>query len=325
MGAFLGLLLLVWLVSAGVYVLLNKRMKSSDLKQLRDRLTEKSGKKKKEKEKPQAALISPVVTDKGQILTQALRKYKFADKVQTLIEQAGVKWTVPQFARMSMGAFLGVYALGYLLLPGDRRLLLLLPAAGAAMVPYLMLLKKKAARLKRWEELFPDVLEFVSRSMRAGHAFSVSLEMIHKEFPEPIASEFRRTFEEQNLGMPLDSALLKLSQRITSLDVQFFTSAVTLQKRTGGNLAEILDKLATIMRERFKLRAKIQAISAHGRMTGTALSCIPIGTAVLMFFSNPDYVAFFFEDEIGHMMAGAAVVLQILGYAVMQKIVKIDI
>ncbi len=111
--------------------------------------------------------------------------------------------------------------------------------------------------------------------MRAGHAFSVSLEMIHREFQEPLAGEFRRTFEEHNLGLPLDVALQKLAKRVPSLDVHFFVSAVLLQKRTGGNLAEILDKLAYVIRERFKLRGRIRAVSAHGRMTGTALSCIP--------------------------------------------------
>ncbi len=129
-------------------------------------------------------------------------------------------------------------------------------------------MRKRTARLRRFEELFPDSLEFVSRSMRAGHAFSVSLEMIHREFQEPLSGEFRRTFEEHNLGLPLDVALQKLAKRVPSLDVHFFVSAVLLQKRTGGNLAEILDKLAYVIRERFKLRGRIRAVSAHGRMTG---------------------------------------------------------
>src|SRR6201988_2621246 len=133
--------------------------------------------------------------------------------------------------------------------------------------------------------------------MRAGHAFSVSLEMIHREFQEPLAGEFRRTFEEHNLGLPLDVALQGLSKRIPLLDVHFFVSAVLLQKRTGGNLAETLDKLAYVIRERFKLRGRIRAFSAHGKMTGIAFTCIPIGVGVIMFFVNPDYVEGFFEDE----------------------------
>jgi tight adherence protein B len=161
--------------------------------------------------------------------------------------------------------------------------------------------------------------------MRAGHAFSVSLEMIHREFQEPLAGEFRRTFEEHNLGLPLEVALQKLGTRIPLLDVHFFVSAVLLQKRTGGNLAEILDKLAYVIRERFKLRGRIRAISAHGRMTGIALTSIPLGVAVIMFYVNPDYVKFFFTDEVGHLMMGGAVVLQIIGYLIIQHIVKIEV
>ena len=161
--------------------------------------------------------------------------------------------------------------------------------------------------------------------MRAGHGFSVSIEMIHREFQEPLAGEFRRTFEEHNLGMPLELALEKLGHRVPLLDVQFFVSAVMLQKRTGGNLAEILDKLAYIIRERFKLRGRIKAISAHGRMTGMALSSIPIGVAVLTFWTNPDYVRFFVNDEMGNIMMVAAVALQMLGYFFIQKIVDIEV
>ena len=160
--------------------------------------------------------------------------------------------------------------------------------------------------------------------MRAGHAFSVSLEMIHREFPDPLAGEFKRTFEEHNLGLPLDVALQGLSNRIPLLDAHFFVSAVLLQKRTGGNLAEILDKLAYIIRERFKLRGRIRAISAHGKMTATALTCIPIAVALLMFFTNLDYVKFFFTDDVGNIMLAVAIGLQIVGYLVMKKIVSIE-
>jgi tight adherence protein B len=191
--------------------------------------------------------------------------------------------------------------------------------------PFIYVWFKRRTRLKRFEDLFPETLEFISRSMRAGHAFSVSLEMIHREFQEPIATEFRRTFEEHNLGLPIEVALEKLAQRIPSLDVHFFVSAVLLQKRTGGNLAEILDKLAYVIRERFKLRGRIRAVSAHGRMTATALSCIPIAVAVLMFYTNPDYVKFFFTDDIGNIMMGAAIFLQIVGYLIMKKIVNIEV
>jgi tight adherence protein B len=195
----------------------------------------------------------------------------------------------------------------------------------AAGIPAFYVWTKRRARLKKFEELFPDTLEFVARSMRAGHAFSVSLEMIHREFQEPVASEFRRTFEEHNLGLPIEIALQKLANRVPSLDVHFFVSAVLLQKRTGGNLAEILDKLAYVIRERFKLRGRIRAVSAHGKMTATALSAIPAVVAVLMFYTNPDYVKFFFTDDVGQIMMASAIGLQLIGYGVMKKIVNIEV
>jgi len=234
------------------------------------------------------------------------------------VEHASAGEHLPGCRGGSLGAGLGfssrpVPALSYV------------PALLAGALPVLYVIRKRKARLRRFEELFPDSLEFVSRSMRAGHAFSVSLEMIHREFQEPLAGEFRRTFEEHNLGLPLDVALQKLAKRVPSLDVHFFVSAVLLQKRTGGNLAEILDKLAYVIRERFKLRGRIRAISAHGRMTGIALSCIPIGVAVLMFYTNPDYVKFFFTDDVGNIMLGGAITLQIAGYLVMRQITTIEV
>jgi len=205
------------------------------------------------------------------------------------------------------------------------RSLAIVAGLAAGSLPFLYVLRRRRRRLRKFEEQFPESLEFVARSMRAGHAFSVSLEMLHKEFEEPLAGEFRRTFDEHNLGMPLEAALQKLAKRVPLMDAQFFVSAVLLQKRTGGNLAELLDKLAHVIRERFKLRGRIRAISAHGRMTGTALSLIPVGVAGMMFFVNREYVTFFFTDQIGRIMLGAAAGLQLLGYGVIRKIVSIEV
>jgi len=196
-------------------------------------------------------------------------------------------------------------------------------AAGA--VPVLLIFRKRRARLRKFEEQLPEGLEFVARSMRAGHAFSVSIELLHREFQDPLAGEFRRTFDEHNLGLPLETALEKLAKRVPSMDVHFFVSAVILQKRTGGNLAELLDKLASLIRERFKLRGRIRAISAHGRMTGMALSMIPLAVGFLMFWTNPAYILFFAQDPTGQWMAGCAVLLQLAGYAVIKKIVAIEV
>src|SRR5581483_6686235 len=196
-------------------------------------------------------------------------------------------------------------------------------AAGAGPLAYARRTARRRARA--FEEQFPDCLEFISRSMRAGHAFSVALEMVHQEFSDPLASEFRRAFEEQNLGQPLDIVLRKLGQRVDSIDVQFFVSAVVLQKRTGGNLAELLDKLGWLIRERFKLRARIRAVSAQGLMSGRILSAIPIGVAVLMFVVNPQYARFFLDDPAGHQLLAMGLGLQVVGYLIIRKIVTFEV
>ena len=164
-----------------------------------------------------------------------------------------------------------------------------------------------------FEAQFPDALEFVARAMRSGNAFSVSLELLHKEYSAPLADEFRRTFDEQNLGLPLEMALERLGTRVPLLDVHFFVSAVLLQKRTGGNLASLLDNLAYLIRERFKLRGRIRAVSAHGRISGLVLSMIPLSVGILMFYTNPSYILFFFDDPDGKILMAVCIVLQFLG------------
>lgn len=247
------------------------------------------------------------------------------ENLRRKLERAG-QAADPAPTLRACGVFAAMAAVGSLvLLSGVWRLAALPAALAFGYLPVWNLGRKIRKRLWAFEGQFPDGLEFIARSMRAGHAFSVALEMLHREFDDPMASEFRRTFEEQNLGMPLDAALGKLAERIPLLDVKFFASAVQLQRKTGGNLTEILDKLAYLIRERYQLRGKIRAVSAHGRMTGKALSSIPVFVGVLMCFVNREYATFFSETTPGHLMIAGAVLLQILGYLVIQKIVNIEI
>lgn len=307
------------------YVLTNAS-RSSDVERVKNRLlgTPKAAKKKSASNEPRLFADESADT-KSRVIATVLKKYNLQDRLAVLLEQAGLKWKPYRLVNTCLAGFIGGYAVAWLFLPDTLRPFALAAAGAGGLLPLWHVYRLKRKRLRAFEELLPDALEFVSRSMRAGHAFSVSLEMIHREFQEPLASEFRRTFEEHNLGLPLDTALQKLSVRVPLLDVQFFVSAVMLQKRTGGNLAEILDKLAYVIRERFKLRGRIRAISAHGRMTGISLTCIPIGVAVMMFFTNPDYVRFFIQDDTGNLMAGFALGLQLLGYLIIKKIVAIEV
>jgi tight adherence protein B len=324
---YIFLMIVVWAAAMAAWFLTSKYFKSSDLDRIKARLsgTAKSKSPKKAKGAPaQQQVIHQAETVKNRFAQMIVEKANLGPKLQQFLEQAGVPWQPARFVHTSLVLFLIGVAVGWVVLPIARPLALLVGLV-AASGPFIYVHFKRKSRLRRFEELFPETLEFVSRSMRAGHAFSVSLEMIHREFQEPISSEFRRTFEEHNLGLPIEVALQKLAKRVPSLDVHFFVSAVLLQKRTGGNLAEILDKLAYVIRERFKLRGRIRAVSAHGRMTATALSCIPLAVAILMFYTNPDYVKFFFTDDVGNMMLGGAVVLQVVGYLIMKKIVNIEV
>lgn len=325
MWLFLGLFLLVWLTAVGAWWFLTRYTRSSDADKVKNRLLGTAGKKTEKSETGKVALFEVESKPKGKLIPRLMERYNLNTRLRALIEQAGMKTDPVKFVHTSMACFLGAYGIAFLFLPPSFRPYALLIASACAFFPLAVLLRKRRARLRAFEEVFPDVLEFISRSMRAGHAFSVSLEMIHREFSDPLAGEFRRTFEEHNLGLPLDVALLGLSRRVPLLDVHFFVSAVLLQKRTGGNLAEILDKLAYVIRERFKLRGRIRAISAHGRMTGISLTCIPIGVAIMMFFVNPDYVRFFFTDEVGNIMMGAAIGFQVIGYLIIKKIVSIEV
>jgi tight adherence protein B len=323
---FLTVAIVIWLVAMGAWFLVSKYFKSSDADKIKQRLTgigKARAKKVKENKGGEQSIIH---TQQGgnRFAQLVVEKYRLGPKMQLLLEQAGLRWSPARLVHLSIMAFAAGFVFGWVVLPIPTALDLLVGLA-LAPAPFLYVFRLRKSRLNKFEAIFPETLEFISRSMRAGHAFSVSLEMIYREFAEPVSGEFRRTFEEHNLGLPIEVALQGLAKRIPSLDVHFFVSAVLLQKRTGGNLAEILDKLAYVIRERFKLRGRIRAVSAHGRMTATSLSCIPIAVAVLMFYTNPDYVKFFFTDEIGNIMLGAGVVLQIIGYLVMKKIVNIEV
>ncbi len=322
---FILILLAVWVVVIGAWWILTNAFKSADADKIRNRLLGTARPGKKKGAKGVASLLAEDDKTTGKFVLKVIQRFELQDRLKTLLEQAGLKWKVARLIHMCLSLFLCGFALGWLLIPSRFQALAVLPALALGALPLLYVSAKRTSRLSKFEEQFPESLEFVARSMRAGHAFSVSLEMLHREFQEPLAGEFRRTFEEHNLGLPLDAALQKLAQRVPSLDVHFFVSAVLLQKRTGGNLAEILDKLAYVIRERFKLRGKIKAISAHGRMTGMALSSIPCAVAAIMFLVNPDYVTFFVREEVGNYMALSGVALQILGYAIIKKIVNIEV
>jgi len=270
-------------------------------------------------------LIEAAGEVRGLLTGRLLDGLRLREAAARLLETAALKWRPAGLLQRGIALFVAGFLVATIVTGNTQPLLALGAATALGLLPLWYVRRKARLRVNSFEEQFPDCLEFVSRSMRAGHAFSVAIEMAHREFSDPLAVELRRAFEEQNLGQPLEIVLRKLSERVPSMDVQFFVSAVLLQKRTGGNLAEVLDKLAQLIRERFKLRARIRAVSAQGLMSGRILSAIPAGVALMMFVINPQYARFFIDDPVGHLLVAAGLGLQLLGYLVIRKIVTFDV
>ena len=188
-----------------------------------------------------------------------------------------------------------------------------------------ILRQKRSSRLYKFEEHFPEALDLLSRAVRAGHAFSAGMKMVADELGEPIGPEFRKAFDEQNFGLPLKDSLNNMADRVPILDVRFFATAVLIQKETGGNLSEILDNLANVVRERFKIRRQVRVHTAHGRFTGYVLMALPAFLALALTFINPEHMNLLFEERMGHIMIVACIVMQAIGFLWIKKIIKIEV
>ena len=239
------------------------------------------------------------------------------------LEQSGVKLSLSTL--MVIAIALGVVGVLVAAQFTHRPPLMVLGFIVGTAVPFGVVRQKRAARLHRFEEHFPEALDLISRAIRAGHAFGAGLKMVADELAEPVGPEFRKTFEEQNFGLPLTESLNNLALRVPLLDVRFFATAVLIQRETGGNLSEILDNLAAVVRERFKIRRQIRVHTAHGRFTGYVLVALPAFLGIALSMINPDHMDMLFKDRIGHTMIVAAIVMQIIGWIWITRVVKIEV
>ncbi|HYT75432.1 MAG TPA: type II secretion system F family protein [Vicinamibacterales bacterium] len=192
-------------------------------------------------------------------------------------------------------------------------------------VPFIVLKIKRTRRMRAFEEGFPEALDLMSRALKAGHAFATGMKMVADEMAEPIGPEFRKTFDEQNFGLAIKDALANLTVRVPLLDVRFFSTAVMIQRETGGNLAEILENLSFVVRERFKILRQVRVYTAHGRLTGYVLLALPVFLSVALAFINPEHMQLLFREHIGHMLLGTAAVMQTVGYFWIRQVVKIEV
>jgi tight adherence protein B len=256
-------------------------------------------------------------------LHRLMLQWSWSTKLQDYLMQSG--WAIKPAKLLLMSAVLGLgsYLVSSYFLP---HFYFSLPiAAAAAAVPFVVVTIKRQMRLRKFEEHFPEALDLLGRAVRAGHAFTTGLEMISKESPEPLAGEFRTTFEEQNFGLPLRDALLNLTERVPIIDVRFFVTALLIQKETGGNLAEILDGLARVIRDRFRIYREVRVRTAQGRLTAGILIALPIFMMLILSVLNPKYIGVLFTDPKGPFVLITAATMQLIGSAILWKIIHFEV
>lgn len=255
-------------------------------------------------------------------LNRLMMRWSWSLRLRDYIAQAGLDWRPGKVllicGLLAFGAFVAMRLFYAFPLP-------IVAALIAGWLPIFYIQFKRKRRLRRFEENFPEALDLLNRAIRAGHAFTTGLGMIATEAPEPIAGEFRTTFEEQNFGLPLRDVLRNLSDRVPLIDVRFFVTALLVQKETGGNLSEILDSLAHVIRDRFRIYREVRVKSAHGRLTAGILIVLPPALVLALMVVNPHYVKILFQDPIGPKILWGAAIWQTIGSILLWKIIHIEV
>jgi tight adherence protein B len=311
-------------VSLGAFVvfsLLDER--KSKARVLRDRLT---GSEEPSARKPgeELALLRDEMLSEIPVLDNLLRRSERVSALQKLLSQAEIETRAGNFLLVCLVAGLLVAVVAYEAAKNSPIFALVGFLVGF-FLPYSYASYQRTKRFDRFEELFPEAIDTLARAVRAGHAFTTALELISDEVSEPVAGEFRMLFEEQKFGLPMREALSHLVDRVPLVDVKFFVTAVMLQRETGGNLAEILDNLSYVIRERFKIMRQVRVYTAQGRLTMMLLMGMPPIIVMGMYFMNPQFIQPLFTDPIGHVLIVVGLVLQTVGYFVIRKIIRIQV
>jgi tight adherence protein B len=239
-----------------------------------------------------------------------------------MLQQAAVGWTVKTYLVMVAGVALAGAAAA--LVVAGSAMVAAAAAAVGAFLPYLYVRQRRASRLAKFEEQFPESIDLLGRAIRAGHPISAGLKMVADEMPEPVAGEFRMMFEEQRFGLSFADSLASFADRMPVVDVRIFVTAVLIQREVGGNLTEILDNLAHIVRQRFTLQRQVRVFTAEGRFSMYVLSALPIAIAGFIMLSNPGYLAPLVQTDVGRKMLWGALIAQFMGYLWMRRLTKIE-
>lgn len=268
----------------------------------------------------EASILSQPLDDKPGFVQSFVERFS---NINLLFEQADTNLTVTKL--LAISATMAVLGISLGAIVHVHPAMIPLTGISLGVLPLMWLLFRRKRRLKAFAAQLPDALEMLSRSLRAGQSLGFGFNMVAAEMPLPIAKEFGRVFEEQNLGIALDDSLRALSDRIPNLDLKFFATAVILQRQTGGDLAEILDKIGSLIRDRFRIWGQIQALTGEGRLSGTVLLALPFALFLAVHHLNAEYVSVLFTDPMGKKMLAVAVFMQILGALVIRKIVDIKV
>lgn len=291
-----------------------------DQSKTQERLDLLTGRKKKEDETTSILKLKAFEGDKKSLLEMLTPNLP---SLQKIIVQADCH--IKPSTLFGVGVLLGVLGATVSWLTGVK--LYYAPIAGLTLfsVPFLWLLNKRRSRLKAFGGQLSDALELVARALRAGHSLGAGMHVVAEEMPSPIAEEFQRVYDEQNLGIPMEDSLKNLCERVPNLDLRFFVTSVLIQRQTGGDLAEILDKIGYVVRERFRILGQVKALTAEGRLSGIILIALPFGLFLMMLHIKPDYVEKLWTHELGIKMSVAALIAQLVGALVIRKIVNIKV
>lgn len=242
--------------------------------------------------------------------------------VETMLQQANLTWSFGTYIVLSIGSAVGATVV--MLIVTGRVVPALLVGCFGLVAPYLYIARASKARLNRFEERLPEALELLSRAVRAGNPITSGVKIVADEAGEPIASEFQRAFEEQRFGLPFEDALRALAQRVPLVDMRMAVTAILIQREVGGNLAEVLDTLADVIRQRFTMRRQLRVHTAQGRMSGYVLAGLPLVVGFIIYLINPQYVGLLTTHPLGRLMLGMAISMQIVGFLWIRRIVNLD-
>ena len=304
----------------GAYVAMTRRPDQLAGRQLERRLRDLA----RPEETPESSVVSQQPRTWLPAVDRLVGRVGGGSWLRTLIEQSGMR-TSPS-AVLTMSIVLGiVFALAALIYGKQLPWAAVIAGLIGLSTPVLWLRHRRSSRLRKFEEQFPEALDLLSRALRAGHAFQTAMGMVADELQPPVGLEFKKAFEQQTFGLPLKDALGQLSERVPLMDMRFFVTAVAIQRETGGNLAEILDNLASVVRDRFKILRQVRVHTAHGRFTGYVLLALPAALGVVLSFISPDHIRTLFTVPMGRSMILGAMVMQTIGFIWIRRVIKIEV